>query len=451
MYIIGLDIGTTSLCGIRCDADTGEICRSITRPNHTFLTAGPEWERLQDPYALMAALKEIAAELMEDGAASLGLTGQMHGIVYLDANGEPVGPLFTWQDGRGGQRYRDSKTYAGWLSEATGYPLAAGYGAVTHFYNTVNDLVPDGAVTFCTISDLAAMMLTGRTSPLLSPSNAASFGLFDLKKLEFDTAMIAKTGMDPNFFPEIAGRYALCGHTPNGMPVSVAIGDNQASVLGSVRDLEHSVLVNVGTGSQISCVVKAPPEPCGVDCRPLVDGYYLLAGSSLCGGRAYAILESFLREAAVAVTGQPVVSAYSAMDRLMKGFEPPAQRLLVDTAFSGTRTHPERRGKIENIGIDNLTMANLCDGVMNGMVSELHDLYLEIRPFLPQPPTRLVGSGNGIRFNAPLAERFSALFGLSMSIPVHREEAAFGAALFAMTAAGLTRTIEDAQRRIHYR
>ena len=88
---------------------------------------------------------------------------------------------------------------------------------------------------------------------------------------------------------------------------------------------------------------------------------------------------------------------------------------------------------------------------MNGMVSELHDLYLEIRPFLPQPPTRLVGSGNGIRFNAPLAERFSALFGLSMSIPVHREEEAFGAALFAMTAAGLTRTIEDAQRRIHYR
>ena len=149
----------------------------------------------------------------------------------------------------------------------------------------------------------------------------------------------------------------------------------------------------------------------------------------------------------MAVTGQPVVSAYPAIDRLMKGFEPPAQRLLLDTAFGGIRTHPERRGKSENIRIDNLTMANLCDG----MVSELHDLYLEIRPFLPQRPTRLIGSGNGIRFNAPLAERFSVLFGLSMSVPVHREEAAFGAALFAMTAAGLTRTIEDAQRRIHYR
>ena len=451
MYVIGLDIGTTSLCGILCNADTGEICRSVTRPNDTFLDTQNPWEKQQDPVALICRLKEIASTLLEAGEiASIGVTGQMHGIVYLDSQGQPIGPLTIWQDGRGDRLYKDGKTYAACLSELTEYSLATGYGGVTHFYNTVNGLVPEAAVTFCTIHDLAVMALTGRTTPLLHPSDAASFGLYDLTNDRFDEAAIRAAGMDPIFFPKVADRYTVAGYTSDGIPVSVAIGDNQASVLGSVNDLDHSILVNVGTGSQISCVVSAVPNTHDLDCRPLVDGKWLLAGSSLCGGRAYAILERFLRETAAAVTGQPVDSAYPAMDRLMADYVPTSQPLQVDTRFSGTRKQPECRGSINNIAIDNLTMANLCDGVMNGMVAELYDLYEEIQPMLSQAPTRLIGSGNGIRFNAPLARRFIQAFGLPLSIPAHREEAAFGAALFSMVAAGIVPTMAEAQTRIQY-
>ena len=87
---------------------------------------------------------------------------------------------------------------------------------------------------------------------------------------------------------------------------------------------------------------------------------------------------------------------------------------------------------------------------MNGMVAELYDFYSEIKPLLAKQPTRLIGSGNGLRFNAPLAERFSRAFGLPISVPMHREEAAFGAALFAITAAGVTPTVDQAQTRIRY-
>ncbi len=451
MNMIGLDIGTTSLCGILCDAATGKLRRSVTRPNDTFLPTAHPWEKQQDPVVLMARLQEIAAELTAEGpVAAIGVTGQMHGIVYLTAEGKPVGPLTIWQDGRGDQPYKDGLTYAGYLSKVTGYPVATGYGAVTHFYNTVNGLIPEGAVTFCTIHDLAVMTLTGEKAPKLDPSDAASFGLYDLRNDCFDTAAITAAGMDPVFFPAVAPGFALGGHTPEGVPVSVAIGDNQASVLGSVADLTHSVLVNVGTGSQISCVVTAPPVDSDLDCRPLMPGHWLLAGSSLCGGRAYAILENFLRDTASVISGTPVDNAYPVMDRLMADFSAPAQPLVVDTTFSGTRKQPERRGKIENVGIDNLTVANLCDGVMNGMVTELHDLYGEMRPHLAVTPEKLVGSGNGIRFNAPLAHRFTAAFGMPLSIPAHREEAAFGAALFALVAAGLVQDIAEAQTRIQY-
>ena len=452
MHIIGLDIGTTSVCGIRCDADTGEIVESITLPNKATLKGNHAWEKMQDAEVLIHTVKKIADKLIQTSKdiCSIGITGQMHGIVYLSKEGKVVSPLFTWQDGRGDREYKDGKTYAGWLSEQTGYPLATGYGVVTHFYNSVNGLIPEDAKTFCTIHDLAAMTLANEAKPILHPSDAASLGLYDLQTNQFDVDAILKVGMDTSFFPEVQDGYHMVGKTSQGIPVSVAIGDNQASVLGSVRDMENSILVNVGTGSQISCIVKGVPENCYMDCRPLTDGLYLLAGSSLCGGRAYAILEKFLRETAIQVTGMQVDSAYDAMGKVMSEYHKTENSLIVDTAFSGTRQDPERKGSISNIDIDNLTMANLCDGFMNGMVGELFGLYRQMMPFISKSPTKMVGSGNGIRLNDYLARRFVQKFGMSLSIPTHKEEAAFGAALFGMAMAKSFSNIKEAQKLIHY-
>lgn len=452
MHIIGLDIGTTSVCGICCDADTGKIVDTITVSNHTAISGVCAWEKMQNAEELIKIVKAIADELLEKtkDVCSVGITGQMHGIVYLDAFGKVVSPLYTWQDGRGDQLYKEGKTYAGWLSEQTGYPLATGYGSVTHFYNTVNGLVPDNATTFCTIHDLAAMVLANAARPILHPSDAASFGLYDLHINQFDAKAIEKAGMDFQFFPEVQDGYYMMGKTSQGIPVSVAIGDNQASVLGSVSDMENSILVNVGTGSQISCIVKGVPDKCDMDCRPLVDGLYLLAGSSLCGGRAYAILERFLRQTAEMITGSEVNSAYSAMDKVMSGYVESEQPLVVDTTFSGTRQEPERKGTISNIDIDNFTMANLCDGFMNGMVRELYELYRQMRTFVSKEPSNMVGSGNGIRLNEHLANRFIQMFAMPLNIPSHKEEAAFGAALFGMTMVKELPSIKEAQKLICY-
>ena len=65
MYRIGLDIGTTSVCGICCDGKTGEIRQTITRPNPGFIAGNHSWERLQDAEALIKEVKEIASELLE--------------------------------------------------------------------------------------------------------------------------------------------------------------------------------------------------------------------------------------------------------------------------------------------------------------------------------------------------------------------------------------------------
>lgn len=77
-------------------------------------------------------------------------------------------------------------------------------------------------------------------------------------------------------------------------------------------------------------------------------------------------------------------------------------------------------------------------------------MYREILPFLTVSKNLMVGSGNGVRFNTPLKERFEQIFGLPLRIPVHKEEAAFGASLYALVAAGVYPDIASAQRLIRY-
>ena len=450
MQLLGLDIGTTSICGILCDADSGKVLKSITKPNDSALTGLKSWERKQDPRRILAIVEDIAAELLKDAsAAAVGVSGQMHGILYLDGSGEPVSELMTWQDQRGEQPFEGS-TFTGALRERSGMAAASGYGSVTHFYNTINGLIPENAVLFCTIADWIVLRLTGGKRPLLHTSNAASLGLYDLKTGGFSQETVIRSGMDIEYYPDQTAKTALAGETRGGIPVAVALGDNQASVLGAVSELTDSLLVNIGTGSQISGIVSAPAQREDLECRPLTQGHYLLVGASLCGGRAYALLERLFREVASGVTGQQAESAYPAMAKWLETAENLTDPLIVDTLFNGTRRQPRLRGSITRIGLDNLTPAHLCDGVLNGMAQELYSMYTQMRPCLTSEPKRLIGAGNGLRLNPPLVRRMEAAFGLPLSIPEHREEAAFGAALFAGTAAGVYPSIEQALTRIQY-
>ena len=94
---------------------------------------------------------------------------------------------------------------------------------------------------------------------------------------------------------DITADYCIAGEY-KGIPVSVAIGDNQASFLGSVSNMNESFLINVGTGSQISIVSDYPITAEGIECRPYVDGKYLIVGAALCGGRAYSLLKDFYKQ-----------------------------------------------------------------------------------------------------------------------------------------------------------
>ena len=119
MLAIGIDLGTTSICGILIDTDSGKVLRSRTENSDAFIESEHSWERMQQPERIINLAMAILEDLLCDNVASIGVTGQMHGIVYVDHNGKAVSPLYTWQDGRGNQPYLDT-TYAQYLHSHSG-------------------------------------------------------------------------------------------------------------------------------------------------------------------------------------------------------------------------------------------------------------------------------------------------------------------------------------------
>ena len=424
MQAIGIDIGTTSVCGILLNAETGEVLKKETIQSNAFIKSSASFEKIQSVEKILDVAKGILDAFITPEVAVIGITGQMHGIVYVDKKGQSISPLYTWQDARGVLPYKDT-TYAGHLS------TPAGYGCVTDFYNRENGIRPKEAAYFCTIMDYFAMHLCALSAPRMHITNAASLGCFDLltRRFSYDVGITPEDG------------YHIMG-TYRGIPVSLPIGDNQASVFSSLRDGDFC-LVNMGTGSQISAISEKIIETENVETRPYFEGKYLACGAALCGGRAYSLLKDFFKAVISPFSEADDGEIYALMDKMAAENVLP---LAVDTRFAGTRKNPSHSGSISGIRTENFTPASLTKGILRGMAEELFRMQKE----MGLPLCGIVGSGNGIRKNAVLRKTLEEIFGHPLRVPMHLEEASFGAALYGLIAAEKYKNAKDAQRLIRY-
>lgn len=424
MKAIGIDLGTTSICGVVIDTDTGDVLKSQTVNSEAFID-GKDFEKIQSAEKIIKIAFEILDDFISLDIKSIGVTGQMHGILYYDKNGMAVSPLYTWQDMRGNLPYKDT-TYAEYLNSSTGF------GNVTNFYNLVNGLVPKDAVGFCTIHDYFVMRLCGLKKAKIHISDAASFGCFELEKNKYS----CECDIVPINDFEIAGKY-------KGIPVSIAIGDNQASVFSSLSS-DDDVLVNVGTGSQISVISDKIISGENIEVRPYFNNKYLIVGAALCGGRAYAILKDFYKNIIKYVTDADSKKVYNIMEKMLDCVS--NTTITTDTRFSGTRRDETIKGSINGITSENFTPENLTLSVLEGMVNELYDMFLEMKV----KKSGIVGSGNGIRKNKSLINCFEEKFNNKLKIPFHTEEAAYGAAMFSLVSAGIYSNSAQIKKIIKY-
>lgn len=429
MKTIGIDIGTTTISAVVLDNAIEKVLESRTIQNSSFIGTEHEWERIQDVCVIIEKAQKVLDELLNrhPDTLAIGLTGQMHGIVYVDADGKCCSPLYTWQDQRGSLVEFEGMSLVNWVKHMCGVTVYAGYGLMTHIYQSKKSLMPKEAVSFCTIPDYLGMVLTERKTPIIHISMAASLGFFDVEKKVFRTDKLKELGMDTAMLPDVSAEYSVIGYYKN-RPVTVALGDNQASFLGSVGLKENTILLNVGTGSQISVLSKQFFETDDIEARPFTKDTFILVGSSLCGGRAYAILEKFFKNYIIAA-GIGDEPQYDIMAKLAEKGTVFQDNMKVITTFHGTRANPNLRGSISNLSEDNFTPEGLTVGVLIGMAQELYDMFDKIHIGTGIKARNLIASGNGVRKNTVLQHILEAMFGAELHLAKYEEEAACGAAI----------------------
>ena len=438
MQTVGIDIGTTTISGVVLEKNGTQkprILKAKTIENGSFLTTTKDWERIQDAEKIVKKSRQMLDDFLDEypEVEKIGLTGQMHGIVYIDKEGTCVSPLYTWQDARGSLCEENNGSLTEEIQQTCNVQVASGYGIVTHIYNLRHHLIPDTAVSFCTIMDYFGMYLTGRKKPLVHVSNAAGFGFFDSHKMCFEKEKLAEMGVDVNWLPDVCMGIEKLG-TYRGRTVTTAIGDNQASFLGAAGDEENILLVNMGTGGQISVLSGQYFSGDGIEARPFLNRKYLLAGASLCGGKAYALLEQFFRKIVKEATGQdqPLYKVMEKMARTgrdLNSERTESRKIKVETTFDGTRVNPEKSGSITQVSSENFTPEDFCYGVLKGMSTELYQMYMTIQKGTGIKIRRMIGSGNGLRKNPVLCEIIEDMFKAELVLAECEEEAATGAAM----------------------
>lgn len=427
---VGIDIGTTTISAVVYDIDNKEQLEAYSLPHNSYIKTGTFVE--QSASVIIEKAKRLLFHILDtcEKIVSIGITGQMHGIVYIDEGARAVSSLVNWQDKRADIELENGKSACQQIQAITNEAISTGYGIATHYYNMQNGLVPSEATGICTIMDLFAMEICENKKPITHTSIGASLGLFNVRDNGFKLDKLSLLGIDKDLLPEVTEKSLIIGKC-RGINVAVPIGDNQASFLGSVGKNDDTMLVNIGTGSQISYVSDDYLElDKDLELRPLIEGKYLVCGSALCGGFAYSMLEEFFRSYTLSA-GMQEKAQYSIMNKLAKeAFENGEKGLLVDAFFCGKRSDPNLRGSIKMIDRHSFTPSALILGVLNGMCDELYELYENV----PDRKSHIVASGGAIKRTEVLKAIIAQRFGASVSTNQLDEEAATGSALFSALA-----------------
>lgn len=471
MYI-GLDIGTTTLSAVVLDTDSGALLAHYNTPNIAGLLPGPGRTELDVAHLQRLTVDCLAGIVARAGidpaqVRGIGVTGQQHGVAFLDPRGHPVRTAITWQDLRAqeiipgtSERYLQR-----FIAQAGGVEAfrrmgclpAAGFLGVTLFWLRQQNQLPALPFTACFVPEAVVTFLTG-AAPNSDPTLAGSSGVFDIVANQWDWAMLDRLGLPASVFApvgvggtaagglraEIAAQIGL----PAGLPVGVALGDNQASFIGSVREPASSLLLNVGTGGQISARTDEFHFIPGLENRPFPGGHYLLIGGGLFGGRSYAYLLNFFRQTGEQLfEGAATEDLYERMTDLAARVAPGSDGLRCAPFFTGSRVDPSLRASFTGLSPDNFTPGHFARALLEGMAEGFYKFGEQMAPIIGAR-SPLVGAGNGVRRNRLLAGILAQRFAMPLHIPALAEEAAVGAAISAAVGQGEFATLDEATARL---
>lgn len=447
--IVGIDFGTTSLSAVILDINSTKIEKIYSYNTEAYINFEDNYRKEQSIEKIASLFNQIIDQinnLPDIEPLAFSFTGQMHGIIGLDECGKAVTNLVTWQDKSGDIIGKDGISLVEEIHNITNCKtIVNGYGIVT-LYKWIKHEQRKDIKSFCTVSDYFALLLATKNGNLkINNTMAHSIGLYDIKTNTWQYELIEKLGLSDITFPEIVDNKDQIIGSVNNIPVVCSIGDNQASFLSSVINPEQTILLNVGTGTQLSFLIDKADLPkyqnyidgFETQLRPYNTNHFLIATSFLNGGSVYKSLFNFFKDVAQNLFGISDIDEASLWKQMMLLAKQPASQntpLEVSPLLEGNRKNPTLGGSISDLHSSNFTAGHFISGFLRGLAQ-----YYKTG-FLTESEERvnyISGSGNGLKRNTLFCKIIESTFNLPLRLTTFNEEAAVGAAIYGGIVVGL--------------
>ena len=454
--LIGLDVGTSGARAVAMDSETGEL-RAEAAAEYELLMPRPGWSE-QRPSDWWAASREVLGTVARESGGEvigLGLTGQMHGSVFLDAGDEVIRPALLWNDQRTWRQCEQIEERIGReeLVTLTGNPALTGFQAPKILW--LRDEEPESYSRVAAVllpKDYIRLLLTGVKAT--DAADASGTLLFDVRRRRWSQEVLALLELDPAWLPRVhegtegSGtlRDAVADELglPRGLIVAAGGGDNAAAAVGVGVAEEGQVSVSIGT----SGVVFAPTSDFKADpsgrvhafCHALPGMFHLMAVTLSAGGSL-----RWWRD--VAGGG----ASFDALVAEAGEVAPGAEGLLFLPYLTGERTphlDPQARGSFVGLTLRH-GRAHMTRALLEGVVLALRD-GVEIMRDLGVRDDDVRAVGGGAR-----SVVWRQLQADVLGRPIRRtrvdEGPAYGAALLAGVACGAFRDGDEAMQLVGVR
>jgi xylulokinase len=269
---LGLDISTTGAKALLIN-EKGDVVSSATAPL-TLSVPHPLWSE-QDPHdwwiGISTSIRQAMVEAGVSGSAvtAIGLTGQMHGLVLLDEQGEVLRPAILWNDQRTGAQCDEIRSRLGkeHLIQITGNDALPGFTAPKILWVQQNE--PENYARARHIllpKDYIRYRLTGEYA--MDKADGAGTILFDLKTRNWSPEVLSALEIPANWLPptfegpEVTGGVSAlaAGETGlmQGTPVVGGSGDCAAQAVGVGAVHSGIISLTLGTSGVVFASTESP-------------------------------------------------------------------------------------------------------------------------------------------------------------------------------------------------
>jgi xylulokinase len=457
MSFLGIDVGTGGTRAVLVDS-TGRAISAATAEHAPMSSPHIGWaEQSPDDWwrAACQAIRECLAKTPTAATevSAIGLTGQMHGLVLLDAHDQVVRPAIIWCDQRTEQECRDitERVGAKRLIELTANPALTGFTLPKIWWVRRHEPELWSRVRSLMLpKDYIRFRLTGARA--IDVADASGTLMFDVVHRRWSKEMLEVSQIDeallPKVFesPEISGHVHAQGATQVGLrpgiPVIAGAGDQAAGAVGMGIVKPGAVSATIGTSGVVFAATSAPVlEPHGrihTFCHAIPNRWHVMGVTQGAGLSLRWFRDQF---------GAGADDGRDPYDRLAEEAaktSPGADGLLWTPYLMGERTphlDPNARGALVGLTAQH-TRAHVIRAILEGVAFSLRDTLTLFREIgVPIESIRLGGGGA----RSPLWQQIQAdIYGMPVELIEADEGGAYGAALLAGVGTGNWSSVEAA-------